>query len=63
MVQNSHGRRVDGKANYKSIVNGILLAKPQEREAAKNTRASAALQSKLKEAQDGRKAKPKKKNK
>lgn len=60
-VQNSHGRKVDGKGGYKSIVNGILIAKPQEREAPKNTRASAALQSKLKEAQDGRKAKPKKK--
>eukprot|EP00977_Amphora_coffeiformis_P006232 scaffold1341_cov178-Amphora_coffeaeformis.AAC.9 len=62
-VQNSHGRKVEGRANYKSIVNGILLAKPKERETPKNTRASAALQSKLKEAQDGRKAKPKKKKK
>ena len=61
-VQNSHGRRVEGKGNYKSIVNGILLAKPAgTREPPKNTKASAALQSKLKQVQDGRKAKPKKK--
>jgi hypothetical protein len=63
-VQNSHGRRVDGKGNYKSIVNGILLSKPssQCREASKKTtKASAALQAKLQQSQEGRKAKPKKK--
>jgi ATP-dependent RNA/DNA helicase IGHMBP2 len=60
-VQNSHGRTVSGKGGYKSIVNGILLARPKEREAPKNTR--AALQSKLKDSQDGRKAKLKSKKK
>jgi hypothetical protein len=62
-VQNSHGRTVSGKGGYKAIVNGILLAKPKEREAPKNARAAAALQSKLKDSQDGRKAKPKSKKK
>ena len=62
-VQNSHGRKVDGKGSYKSIVNGILLAKPQERAPPKNTRASASLKTKIKEAQDGRKTQPKKKKK
>jgi ATP-dependent RNA/DNA helicase IGHMBP2 len=62
-VQNSHGRTVSGTGGYKSIVNGILLARPKEREAPKNTRAAEALQSKLKDSQDGRKAKLKSKKK
>ena len=61
-VQTSHGRKVEGKGNYRTVVNGILLSKPAPQEKKKNPRASSALQAKLKEAQNGRKAKTKKKN-
>jgi ATP-dependent RNA/DNA helicase IGHMBP2 len=61
-VQTSHGRQVLGTGNsFKTVINGILIATPQPREKEKNTRASAALQSKLKKAQGDRQAKPKKK--
>jgi ATP-dependent RNA/DNA helicase IGHMBP2 len=61
-VQTSHGRQVLGTgSSYKTVINGILVAKPQPREKEKNTRASAALQSKLKKAEGDRQAKPKKK--
>jgi len=63
-VQTSHGRKVEGKGKgYRSIVNGILISKPPPREEKKNTKASAALQAKLKNSQDGRKTKKKGKKK
>lgn len=61
-VQNSHGRKVEASGrNYKSIVNGILIAKPKPQEKKKDTRAAGALNAKLKQAQSSRKAKSKKK--
>jgi ATP-dependent RNA/DNA helicase IGHMBP2 len=61
-VQTSHGRNIDAPGSgYRSIVNGILIAKPKAHEKQRDTKASAALQSKLKQAQEGRKSKPKKK--
>ena len=57
-VQSSHGRKVEGSGKaYKSIINGVLLAKPPDREAKKDVRAQNALREKLKKAGDGRKAK------
>jgi hypothetical protein len=57
-VQNSHGRKVEGKGAYRSIVNGILIGKPPERsETKKNVKSSSALNAKLKEAKEGRKKK------
>ena len=58
-VQSSHGRKVDGKGEYRTIVNGILISKPAPREREKNQQASSALRAKLKQTQDGRKAKRK----
>ena len=55
-VQTSHGRKVEGKGQYRSIVNGILTSKPPPREPEKNQRASSALQAKLKQSQDSRKS-------
>jgi len=60
-VQNSHGRKFEGKGGYRTVMNGILLAKPEPPEAKKDARATQALQSKLKQAQNDRKAKSKKK--
>jgi len=61
-VQTSHGRKIDaGGSNYKTIVNGILLRKPKPQEKKRDTRAASALNSKLKQAQQSRTAKPKKK--
>jgi ATP-dependent RNA/DNA helicase IGHMBP2 len=61
-VQTSHGRKVEGSgSNYRTMINGILISKPAPREKEKNTRASSALQAKIKKAQGDRKAKPKKK--
>ena len=61
-VQTSHGRQIDARgSNYRTIMNGVLLAKPTPAEKTKDARASSALQEKLKQAQDGRKAKTKKK--
>jgi hypothetical protein len=58
-VQSSHGRKVDGKGEYRTIVNGILISKPTLREREKDQQASSALRAKLKQTQDGRKAKRK----
>ena len=61
-VQNSHGRTIAGKgSSYRTMMNGILLSKPAPAEKKKDSRASAALQSKLKQAQGERRAKTKKK--
>jgi ATP-dependent RNA/DNA helicase IGHMBP2 len=57
-VQNSHGRKVEGKGSYRSIVNGILIGKPPDRrETRRNVKSSSALNAKLKQAQEGRKKK------
>lgn len=61
-AQNSHGRKVGGKGkNYRTIVNGVLNSKPDPQSKPTNPRANAALKSKLNEAQNSRRAKPKKK--
>lgn len=60
-VQNSHGRKVVGTGGYRTLINGILIAKPQAKATKKDPRASSALNTKLKEAQQGRKSKGKKK--
>lgn len=63
-VQNSHGRTIKGDGvKYRTVVNGILLSKPSQstNPKKKDTRASAALHSKLKQAQDDRRQKSKKK--
>jgi hypothetical protein len=60
-AQNSHGRKVEGKGNYRTIVNGMLNARPDPHTKPTNTQANVALKSKLKEAQTSRRAKPKKK--
>eukprot|EP00934_Nitzschia_sp_Nitz4_P006912 Nitzschia sp. Nitz4//scaffold37_size175936//112246//115314//NITZ4_002054-RA/size175936-processed-gene-0.227-mRNA-1//-1//CDS//3329549812//6902//frame0 len=57
-AQNAHGRKVAGKGKgYRTIVNGILNARPDPRPKATNTKASSNLQSKLKDAQNARKSK------
>ena len=59
-VQNSHGRKVEASGKvYKSIINGVLLAKPEPRAPKKDIRAQNALKEKLKKAGDDRKAKGK----
>jgi hypothetical protein len=60
-AQNSHGRKVEGKGNYRTVINGILNARPKPQSKPKNINATTALKSKLKEAQNERRAKPKKK--
>ena len=61
-VQTSHGRKIDaGGSNYKTIVNGILLMKPKPQDKKRDERAANALSSKLKQAQQSRAAKTKKK--
>lgn len=61
-VQTSHGRKIDAAGSgYRSIVNGVLLARPAEREAPRNARSAGALNSKIRAAQEGRRSKPKKK--
>jgi ATP-dependent RNA/DNA helicase IGHMBP2 len=60
-VQNSHGRKVEGTGGYRTLINGILISKPQAKATKKDPRALSALNTKLKEAQLGRKAKGKKK--
>ena len=63
-VQTSHGRKVEGSGKaYKSIINGVLLAKPEPRAPKKDVRAQNALKEKLKKAGDDRKAKGKGKKK
>lgn len=64
-AQNAHGRKVQGSGKaYRTIVNGILNAGVEPRQSTTNKKASATLQSKLKEAQNARKSKgpQKKKN-
>jgi len=59
-VQTSHGRKVEGGGKaYKSIINGVLLSKPEPRERKRDDRASHALKEKLKKAGDDRKVKAK----
>lgn len=60
-VQNSHGRKLEGANNYKTIVNGILLSKPKPMEKKRDAKVANALSLKLKQAQDSRKPKQKKK--
>ncbi|VEU42681.1 unnamed protein product [Pseudo-nitzschia multistriata] len=62
-AQNAHGRRVEGSGTaYRTIVHGILNARPEPRhQAPRNARASAALRAKLGEAGKARQKKPKKK--
>ena len=61
-VQTSHGRKVEaGGSKYKSIVNGILLTIPKPQEKRRDPRAASSLSSKLKQAEESRRAKPKKK--
>mmetsp|Transcript_20041 Transcript_20041/g.40182 ORF Transcript_20041/g.40182 Transcript_20041/m.40182 type:complete len:1074 (-) Transcript_20041:590-3811(-) len=60
-VQSSHGRKVEGTGNYRSIVNGILLAKPKSQQGKKkNTAASSQLKAKLNSKSQDRKVKKKK---
>ena len=60
-VQTAHGRRIDGKgSSYQTIMNGFLTQKPQPQGTKKDPRKTAALQTKLKQAQDSRKPKAKK---
>jgi len=57
-AQNSHGRKVEGSGKgYRTIVNGILNARPEPRKAPSNQRAASSLKSKLRDAQNERKAK------
>ncbi|KAL9180087.1 hypothetical protein ACHAXT_008057 [Thalassiosira profunda] len=61
-VQTSHGRKIEAKGKgYRSVVNGILLAKPPSREEPKkaNNAAAANLQAKLKAKSQDRKVKKK----
>jgi ATP-dependent RNA/DNA helicase IGHMBP2 len=61
-AQNAHGRMVTGKGkNYRTIVNGILNARPEPQSKHTNNKANASLQAKLKQAEDARKKKSKKK--
>ncbi len=61
-VQTSHGRTIQASGkSYKTIVNGILLARPQAQEKKRDPRAAGALSSKIKEAEKSRKVKSKKK--
>jgi len=62
-VQTSHGRKIEATgSNYKTIVNGILISKPKvDTKPKKDTRAASALNSKIRQAQEGRKSKKKKK--
>jgi hypothetical protein len=60
--QNTHGRKVVGNGkNYRTVVNGILNSKPVPQSKPTNNRASAALRSKLSQAENTRKKKKKKK--
>ena len=62
MVQNSHGRKVEGSGKgYRTIVNGILIAKPMQHEKKRETKTSGVLSAKIKQAQSDRRAKQKSK--
>jgi len=59
-VQTSHGRIVEGKGkNYRSIVNGILISRPKSETNQKDARLSNALNTKIKNAEKGRRSKKK----
>jgi len=62
-VQSSHGRKIEAKGKgYRSIVNGILLSTPSQKEEPKrNSAASSNLQAKIKSKTQGRKVKKKSK--
>jgi ATP-dependent RNA/DNA helicase IGHMBP2 len=61
-IQTAHGRKLEGKGGYRTIINGILTPVPKAAGPRKsNPKASAALQAKLRSAQDDRKAKQTKK--
>lgn len=64
-VQNSHGRKVEGKGGYRTVINGILMSKPQSstRPKERNARASERLQANLKSAEQSRKGKKGRKKK
>lgn len=64
-VQNSHGRIIEGSGStYKAIVNGILLSRPKRTSLkATESKASQALKEKLRQAEESRKVKAKKKGK
>jgi ATP-dependent RNA/DNA helicase IGHMBP2 len=60
--QNAHGRKVTGKGEgYRTVVNGILNSTTAPQEAPKNKKAASVLQTKLKQAQEGRTKQAKKK--
>jgi len=61
-VQTSHGRKVEGTgSNYRSLMNGILIARPEPPEKKRDLGASGALNAKIKQAKQNRKPKKKKK--
>ena len=61
-VQNSHGRKVEGKGSYRTIVNGILISKPTPNKLmTPDPKKKYALNAKLKQAAEDRKGKGKKK--
>jgi hypothetical protein len=61
---NAHGRTVTGKGKqYRTVINGILNARPEPKPKQTNAQASKSLQAKLREAESARKVKPKKKKK
>jgi ATP-dependent RNA/DNA helicase IGHMBP2 len=64
-VQNSHGRIIEGSGTtYRTIVNGILLSRPKRTPLkVTESKASQALKEKLRQAEESRKVKPKKKAK
>jgi len=58
IVQNSHGRKIDAAGvNYRTVVNGILIAKPLPHAKKRDERAASALKQKLKQAEVGRQSK------
>ena len=61
-VLNSHGRKIEGKGSYRTIVNGILISKPRpEKLISPDPKKKNALNAKLKQAAEDRKCKGKKK--
>lgn len=61
-VQTSHGRKVEGKGSYRTIINGMLISKPNPVVGStSDPRKKSALNAKLKQAAEQRKSKGKKK--
>jgi ATP-dependent RNA/DNA helicase IGHMBP2 len=61
-VQTSHGRKVEGKGSYRTIINGMLISKPNPVEGStSDPRKKSALNAKLKQAAEERRSKGKKK--